>query len=216
MKVWWLLQRKSYKINVFTQTGSSGQCLLGEVPCPPCDGTSLCSHPVHSDDSQEQLCPNSLHKYLMINGFDLFSVWSLIRFLTAPVLGFFCKVKITLGCRWSEVTPQQGCVAPWGCWFNQKSLPCLAGQSLSSSNAAIFMPSFGICQLSFLIIFWNRASRNLAWSIYNSWFLSFQVSSSPAATEPTKPRPKKGLFEDLIVFLGQVGFKVSSIVFAAV
>ncbi|RLW03600.1 hypothetical protein DV515_00006212, partial [Chloebia gouldiae] len=29
------------------------------------------------------------------------------------------------------------------------------------------------------------------------------VSSLPAATEPTKPRPKKGLFEDLIVLLGQ-------------
>lgn len=87
---------------------------------------------------------------------------------------------------------------------------------MSSSNAAIFMPSFGICQLSFLIIFWNRASRNLAWYIYYSWFLSFQVSSLPAATEPTKPRPKKGLFEDLIVLLGQVGFKVFSIVFAAV
>lgn len=147
-------------------------------------------------------------------------MWSLINFLNAPLL-FFCKVKITSQDAGDQKWPhEQGCAAQWGCLFNraveQKSLPCLAGQSLSSSNAAIFMPSFGICQLSFLIIFWKRASRNLAWYIYYSWFLSFQVSSSPAATEPTKPRPKKGLFEDKIVFLGQVGFKVSSIVCAAV
>lgn len=146
-------------------------------------------------------------------------MWSLISFLNAPVL-FFSKVKITSQDAGDQKWPrEQGCAAQWGCLFNraveQKSLPCLAGQSWSSSSAAIFMPSFGICQLSFLIIFWNRASRNLAWYIYYSWFLSFQVSSSPAATEP-KPRPKKGLLEVLIVFLGQVGFKVSSLVFAAV
>lgn len=36
--------------------------------------------------------------------------------------------------------------------------------------------------------------------------LSFQIS--PAATEPPKPRPKKGKFEELILFQGQAGFKV--------
>lgn len=36
------------------------------------------------------------------------------------------------------------------------------------------------------------------------------------ATEPPKPHPKKGLFEDRIVFLGQVDFKISFIACAAV
>lgn len=47
-------------------------------------------------------------------------------------------------------------------------------------------------------------------------FLSLQVSPLPVPTEPLKPRPKKGLFEDVIVFLGQVDLKISFIVCAAV
>lgn len=142
----------------------------------------------------------------MINGFDWFSEWSLIRFLTAPLL-VFCKVKVTSQVVRSDPTTRDVLHSEGVCLIElwNRNL-CLAWQGRVCPAAMLLFlcPPLGFASCPFWLFSGTELQETLPGLFTTPAFCLFRFLHRQRLQNQQNPVLKKVCLKIWLCFLGRL------------